>query len=136
MPLAFLSRQLVAFIAVGGLAATANFLSQQILTPAVGFPLAVSLAYLIGLSTAFVLNRWLVFPHSRRPIKRQMVGFLATNLAFLPLVLLTAMLLRDGLARLGVTQYTQEMAHLMAIALPTVFSYLIYKFRVFGESTQ
>jgi putative flippase GtrA len=128
-------RQIVLFIASGITAAMANFLSRLVFSGFVAFPLAVTLAYLVGLGTAFALNRWLVFPHSRQPTHKQAIGFVITNLAFLPVVLLASLFLRHSLASLGLTQYPQEIAHLMAIALPTLFSYLIYKFRVFGGST-
>lgn len=131
-----LGRQFILFVAVGSLAAGLNFFTRLALSAVVGFPLAVTLAFLVGLSAAFVLNRWLVFPHSHRPIPQQITGFLVTNLAFLPPVLLSAMLLSNWLTGLGLTRYAEEVAHLIAIALPTVFSYLIYKFRVFGEPGQ
>lgn len=127
-------RQVILFMAAGSVAAAANFVSRLAFSGLVTFPLAVTLAYLVGLATAFALNRWLVFPHSRKPIQQQAVGFVITNLAFLPAVLLTALFLRHWLTNLELTQYPQEIAHLTAITLPTIFSYLIYKFRVFGGS--
>ena len=67
----FLSRKFIAFLCVGGAAAAVNFGSRIVYNLWVGFDLAVLLAFVSGLVTAFALNKLFVFKnsdHSVRPL--------------------------------------------------------------------
>jgi putative flippase GtrA len=85
------------FLLAGGLAALANFASRLALQPLVGFNPAVALAYLVGFGVAFVLNRAFVFPSSGKPVRQEMTWFFIFNLIAFPVVLVSAVVLRDDL---------------------------------------
>jgi putative flippase GtrA len=129
----FLSRQFAGFLAVGGLAALLHWLSRVLLSALMPYSAAVALAYVVGMSVAFVLNSYYVFPTSDKPVARQARDFVAINLAFFPVVWVTAMGLNEVLPRMGIVQYSEEVAHALAISLPVLATFLLYKFYAFRE---
>ena len=66
----FASRQFVAFLVTGGIAALVNFGSRIVLNHWMPFPVAVVVAYLLGMVTAFVLARAFVFAGSTQSVQR------------------------------------------------------------------
>jgi len=69
------TRQFAGFLVAGGIAAAANVGSRILFSRLVGLELAVILAYLVGMTVAFVLMRAAVFPPSAAPIARQVALF-------------------------------------------------------------
>ncbi len=129
----FLSRQFLAFLFAGGVAALLHWLARLLLSQFLPFGWAVALAYSVGMTVAFVLNRWLVFPGSDKPVERQARDFIVINLAFFPIVWIVALLLNKLFINLGLTAYTEEVAHALAISLPVLVTFLLYKFYAFRE---
>ena len=78
---AFRSRQFVLFLATGGTAAAVNFGSRIVYNQWTSFSVAVVLAYLTGMVTAFVLAKLFVFRASTQPIHRSIVFFTLVNAA-------------------------------------------------------
>ena len=99
----------------------------------ISFYLAVPLAYCLGMATAFVLNRIVVFPSSDIPANVQARRFVVINLSFLPLVWGGALALVFVLERLGMRNYVEEVAHAISLALPMLATFLLYKFFAFRE---
>lgn len=97
----------------------------------VSYSTAVLIAYMLGMTVAFLLNRAIVFPNSNRPMSKQARDFILTNLAFLPVVWGAAMAINILLQRLGVRTFSEEIAHAIALALPMLGTFLIYKFYAF-----
>jgi putative flippase GtrA len=129
----FLTLQFVGFLAVGCTAASINWASRYAMSTWVPFYWAVLLAYLIGMFTAFVLNRIFVFPTSSVPIRAQVSRFVIINIAFIPLVWGGALLLVDLLELLGARTHVEEVAHAIALSLPMLVTFLLYKFFAFSN---
>jgi putative flippase GtrA len=129
----FLTKQFLKFLFVGVTAALANWISRIIFSLWMSFSLAISAAYLVGMASAFLLNKKFVFPNSPRPIQKQIRDFTLTNLVAFPLVWLMSIQIRNFLQGLGMVAYSEELAHMLALSMPTVVSFLIYKFLAFGE---
>jgi putative flippase GtrA len=128
----FLSRQFVGFLGVGVTAAVLHWLARLFLSFWLVFPVAVGLAYGVGLATAFVLNRRFVFPNSSRPMGDQVRSFVSVNLLFFPVVWGCALLLNTYvLPFTGMERHTEEVAHAIAIAVPMLATFLIYKYSTF-----
>ena len=127
----FLSPQFARFLAVGVTAALANWVTRIWLSRSLSFEIAVALAYFVGMSVAYALNRVFVFPGSNRPIARQASEFMVVNLLFLPVVWSSALLFRWVLMYLGIRVYTDGIAHGLALAVPMLATFLIYKFKTF-----
>ena len=129
----FFSKQFLRFLLVGGCAAFLHWLARLLLSLWLPFPLAVFIAYGVGMFVAFLLNSFFVFPKSKRSRLLQARDFVLVNLSFLPLVWLTAIYVNIGLKDTGIVQYSEELAHAIAIAMPMMATFLIYKFSTFKE---
>lgn len=129
----FVSVQFLLFLFVGVTAATLHWLARYVISIWLAFPLAVALAYVVGIAVAFELNRRYVFPSSSRPVQKQVRDFVMVNLMFFPVVWGASMLIRQFLPEIGVIIYVDGIAHGLAIAIPTFATFLIYKFITFGS---
>jgi putative flippase GtrA len=122
------SAQFVRFLMVGGFAATLNFGSRIVLSHWLPFAAAVVLAYLIGLITAFLLNRRFVFTEATNRLHHQMFWFVVVNaLALAQTLLVSLMFLRYVLPAFGITWHAEEIAHAFGVVTPIVTSFLGHK---------
>jgi len=123
------------FLIVGGFAALVNFVSRIIINEWVGYRVAVVLAYLVGMLTAFILSKIYVFEKSGRHHWHELRDFTLVNL----LAVIQVWLISVGLAEylfpaVGYTFYAPEVAHLIGLAIPAVTSYLGHKYYSFRKS--
>jgi len=122
-----ISRQLVAFLLVGGLAAAVNFSSRFAFSLVMPFLPAVCLAFLAGLATAFLCNRRFVFTEAGNSTTSQLWRFLLVNLLALLQTLAISLLLRHWLPLAGVTpRLAEALAHGVGILAPVFTSYLAH----------
>jgi putative flippase GtrA len=131
----FFTKQFLGFLAVGGGAAFLHWLVRFLLSVWLPFSLAVIIAYGIGMLVAFLLNSFFVFPKSKRSKLLQARDFVLVNLSFLPLVWLAAIYVNNWLKTLGMIRHSEELAHAIAIAIPMLATFLIYKFFTFKEKS-
>ncbi len=125
---AFRSRQFIAFLVTGGIAAAVNFGSRILLTPWLGFGTSVVVAYLIGMATAFLLARAFVFTESKQAVHQSALWFVAVNvLAVAQTWVISMALAYWALPALGVTRFVQEIAHAVGVVVPVFTSYLGHK---------
>jgi putative flippase GtrA len=115
------TRQFAGFLVAGGIAAAANVGSRILFSRLVGLELAVILAYLVGMTVAFVLMRSAVFPPSAAPLARQAALFAAVTL----------LLARWLLPAAGVRSHVEEIAHVAGVCVPIVTSFLGHKYLSF-----
>lgn len=124
----FMSRQFLGFLVTGGLAAAVNFGSRIIYNQWVDFSVAVVLAYLTGMVTAFVLARYFVFTDSELSIQRSALWFVVVNMVAVIQTWVISMLLAYYLLpRAGFTQFIPEIAHAVGVVVPVFTSYLGHK---------
>ena len=124
----FASRQFVAFLVTGGIAALVNFGSRILLNHWMPFPAAVAVAYLLGMVTAFVLARAFVFAGSTQSVQRSATFFVLVNLVAIAQTWIISMLLAYYvLPALGVQHYVNEIAHAVGVMVPVFTSYLGHK---------
>lgn len=129
----FLTRQFLIFLIVGGIAAILHWLARLLLSTIFPFSIAVAIAYVIGMTVAFILNVLYVFPVSDKPRRNQIRDFVIVNLSFFPVVWFASLQVNILLKSLGMVMYTEELAHALAIPLPMLATFLIYKFFAFKE---
>lgn len=129
----FLSRQFLLFLGVGVSAAFLNWCARIVLSFWLPFSVAVLLAYCVGMSVAFVLNAAFVFSNSQRPRVKQVRDFVLTNVAFMPIVWLVAVAGEALFNRMGFVPYPQAAAHAVAVAVPAMMTFLVYKFIAFKD---
>ena len=127
-PAEMVSARFLKFAVVGGFAALANFGSRIAFSRLVPYEVAIVLAFVVGITLAFVLSRRFVFEPSVNSVPKQFGWFLAINLAGLVQTFVVAVVLhRFLLPAIGVTSYTEEIAHGIGVLVPVVTSYIGHK---------
>lgn len=116
------------FIVAGGIAALANFGSRIALSEVIPYVPAIMVAYCIGMTTAFVLNRAFVFTSASNSIAHQATWFVLVNVAAVTQTVLVSLLFARVLfPRMGVTFHSETIAHAIGVVLPVFTSYLGHK---------
>lgn len=122
------------FLATGGVAALVNLASRYGLNRMMSFEAAVVIAYLIGMTTAYILARLFVFQASGRSVASEFRRFTLVNVVALAMVWLISV----GLARLlfpavGFTWHADDIAHLVGVLAPAITSYFGHRLYTFGR---
>lgn len=127
------ARRFTKFVALGAIAALANWTSRFPLERFMSFSAAVVVAYMVGMAVAFTLFSRHVFPASSQSRAQQIKFFVLVNLAGIMQVWAVSMLLRYNLfPALGLPESIAEpLAHGIAIGVPTVSSYFGHKYLTF-----
>jgi putative flippase GtrA len=135
-------RRFAVFLATGGLAAAVNVLSRfgfERLLKHFGtggdaaYEGAVVLAYLVGMTTAFVLARTFVFELSGRHLHVQFGRFALVNVvALLQVWIVSVALAYHALPAIGFSWYPETVAHVIGVLSPVVSSYYGHKRFSFG----
>ncbi|MEP9378944.1 GtrA family protein [Aquabacter sp. CN5-332] len=123
-----MSRQFVLFVAIGGFAAGVNLVTRILLNFFMDFELAVVVAYPVGMTVAFLLNRRYVFDAEGGHAGGQYARFFLVNLVALAQIWVVSV----GLAlwlfpAIGFTWNADTVAHGIGLASPIVTSYLAHK---------
>jgi len=116
------------FLLVGGVAALVNFLARILINHFVSFAVAVVLAYVVGMLTAFVLSKWFVFEKSGRHHLHELRDFTIVNLvAAVQVWGISVGLAEYVFPAIGFQFYAPEVAHLIGLSIPAVTSYFGHK---------
>ena len=122
------------FLATGGIAAVVNLGSRYLLNFLVVFEIAVVLAYLLGMVTAFVLMRWYVFGTSQRSVGAETYRFVLVNGVALVFVWCVSVALhRLAFPAIGFSWHADTVAHAVGVMVPAVISYLGHRFYTFAN---
>lgn len=121
-------RQFIAFVMVGGGAAALNFLSRIVFSLWMNYAVAITLAYVVGMITAFTFNRLLVFRGASNRMREQMLWFTIINLLALAQTLAVSYALARYLfPAMGMDWHAELVAHAIGVAVPVVTSYVGHK---------
>lgn len=127
-----LTPQFVRFLVAGGIAAAANFGSRFFFSQWLPYGVAIVLAYLVGMTVAFVLMRRHVFTDSQSALGPQIAKFVGVNLlAVLQTLLISLALARWLLPSLGVLEHGEAIAHLVGVVVPVFTSYFGHRLLTF-----
>lgn len=130
----FKSRQFIYFLLASGFAAVVNFGSRFLYSEYLPFGAAVVAAYMTGMATAFLINKYFVFTKSRHKVRKELFYFTLVNLAgVLQTYLVSVGLAEYGFPALGFTWHPEPTAHMIGIAVPVVSSFLGHKYLSFKE---
>ncbi len=131
----FLSHQFLLFLITGGTAAAVNFFSRILYSLWLPFSVAVVLAYLTGMITAFVLAKLFVFKNSQQSMQRSAVFFVLVNLVAVAQTWGISMgLLYVVFPAWEFNFYAPECAHAVGVIVPVFTSYLGHKRWSFKDS--
>src|SRR5215217_5323615 len=131
-----MTTEFLKFLVTGGLAALANLAGRYALNLVMPFEAAVVVAYLVGMTTAYLLARRFVFQRSGRPIGSEVRRFILVNLVALILVWVISV----GLARIvfpaiGFTWHAEDISHLIGVLAPAVSSYFGHRLYTFARGS-
>ena len=113
---------------VGGLAAGINFVSRIGFSEFVSYRIAIILAYIIGMITAFILSKHYVFEQSGRPFKDELRDFTIVNIfAVIQVWLISVALAEYFFPYIYFNFYPEEVAHLIGLGIPAITSYFGHK---------
>lgn len=125
---AFAPRHFLAFVAASGVAALANFGSRLLFSTVMNYPAAISAAFCVGLTTAFVLNRRFIFAGRAHHVGHQFGRFLLVNLlAWVQTMAISLLLARWLFPLIGMPWHVESVAHAIGIAAPAITSYIAHK---------
>lgn len=129
-----MSHRFLKFLLVSGFAAAANIGARIIFGLWFPYLTSIVLAFFVGLGTAFVLNRLLVFRDRAGQIHHQAAWFVVVNLfALVQTAVISLVLARWVLPTLGVP-HADTLAHAIGVAAPAVTSYLAHNRLTFGRT--
>jgi putative flippase GtrA len=129
-----LRSQFVLFLIVGGSAAVVNFLARMAINHWTGYAWSVALAYVIGMITAFVLNRLFVFKDSAQAMHHQALWFVLVNaFALVQTLLVSVLLAKYVFPSVGFHWHPDAVAHAVGIMLPLISSYFGHKYLSFRK---
>lgn len=126
--------QFLKFLVTGGIAALVNLLSRYALNFVMPFEAAVVVAYLLGMTTAYLLARRFVFDASGRSVASEVRRFVLVNIVALGFVWVISV----GLARIvfpaiGMTWHADDIAHLIGVLAPAATSFIGHRFYTFAR---
>ncbi|GMR15907.1 MAG: hypothetical protein BMS9Abin31_0204 [Gammaproteobacteria bacterium] len=122
------------FLMVGGLAAGINFISRIGFSEFVSYRVAIILAYLVGMITAFLLSKHYVFEQSGRPLKDELRDFTIVNVfAVIQVWLISVGLAEYFFPYITFNTYPEEVAHLIGLGIPAITSYFGHKYFSFRK---
>ena len=127
-----LKSEFAGFLVAGGLAALANVGSRMLLSQFASYPVAIVLAYLVGMITAFLLMRGQVFGTRGKRLSSEITAFVVVNvLAVLQTLVVSLAIAYYVLPWIGIQQHAEVIAHLVGVAVPVITSYYGHKYWTF-----
>ena len=121
-------RRFAGFVLTGGVAALVNLATRYAMSFVLVYEIAVAVAYLIGMTTAFLLSRHFVFKASGRSWLEEYGRFALVNaFAFAQVWLVSVGLARIVFPAIEFGWHAQDVAHFIGVASPIVTSYYGHK---------
>ncbi len=125
----FITPKFVKFLLAGGFAALANIFSRIALSQWMHYILAISCAYVVGLTTAYTLNRVFVFGKGDRSFFGEVGVFTFVNvLAIAQILVISIALAYYVLPHFGVTSHAETIAHVIGVIVPVFTSFIGHKY--------
>ncbi|WFN89133.1 GtrA family protein [Agrobacterium pusense] len=130
-----ISSPFVRFALSGGIAAGVNVFSRAALSTITSYSAAIVIAYLIGMTTAYVLMKLFVFEESGRRPEAEYLRFGLVNMVALAQVWIVSV----GLARwlfplVGFGFHPEAIGHVIGVLSPVATSYFLHKYFTFSSS--
>lgn len=122
----------IKFLFAGGTAAAVNILSRYVFDIFMSYDLAIILAYLCGMLTAFLLNKYFVFNEESRNTGKEAIRFIIVNLfALLVVWAVSVFFARLIFPAINWTYYPDDVAHIIGVISTVFTSYLGHKYYTF-----
>jgi putative flippase GtrA len=123
-----LANRFARFLITGGIAASVNVVSRYFLSMAMEYRWAIIVAYLCGMTTAWLLSRLFVFEATGRSRRDEYLRFGIVNAVAAAQVWIVSVGLAEyAFPALGFTWHPEEVAHVIGVIIPVFTSYLGHK---------
>ena len=120
--------QIIKFLLSGGFAALMNIASRTLFSEYFSFVTAVTLAFFVGLCSAFFLMKKFVFTTAQIFSTVQFIRFLFVNLVTLLLTIFISVVVANALISLSFSIGSAELAgHVFGVTVPVVSSFFAHK---------
>lgn len=127
-PRTLLASRFARFLITGGIAASVNVVSRYFLSMTMDYRWAVIVAYLCGMTTAWVLSRLFVFEETGRGRAAEYARFGLVNMVAAAQVWVVSVGLAEyAFPKLGFGWHPEEVAHVIGVIVPVFTSYLGHK---------
>jgi len=127
-----LSQEFVKFIFAGSIAASANFFSRMLFGHLMPFASSIVCAYAVGMLTAFLLFKYLVFAPSDQSTRQEISYFILVNLVAVGLILIVSLFLYQVvLTQISDDFLRATISHAIGIGVSTLSSYVGHKLFTF-----
>jgi putative flippase GtrA len=125
-----------AFVVSGGLAAGVNVVSRYLLSRWLTFEAAVAVAFVLAMTTAFLLNRAFVFRSSAHWLTQYWRFAVVNLIAFVQVFLVSEGLVRLLFPAVGLRWHPLEIGHLLGVMSPIATSYYAHKHFTFRRAPE
>ncbi|MQY48147.1 GtrA family protein [Rhizobiales bacterium RZME27] len=130
----WLSKPFIRFAISGGIAAGVNILSRIALSQVMPYSVAVAIAYLFGMTTAYVLMKLMVFEESGQRVHQEYIRFTMVNaVAFVQVWLVSMGLAHYLLPAIGLVTHAEIVGHVVGVLSPIATSYFMHKYFTFSK---
>lgn len=125
------------FLGIGAFAAAVNLGARAAINLATSYEAAIILAYPFGMTTAFLLNRALLFQASTLHVAHQYGRFALVNvLALAQIFLVSELFARLLFPAIGFGWHAETVAHGIGLMSPTFTSYWAHKHFTFARAAE
>ncbi|MDA9936371.1 GtrA family protein [Gammaproteobacteria bacterium] len=129
------NKQFLYFLISGGFAAALNILSRVIFSNFVCYEVAIILAYIVGITSAFLLMRNFVFDGKRDDVRGQAIRFIFVNiLAILQTVIASVYLNNFIIQSYPLFIHAELVAHMIGVLVPVITSFFAHKWYTFRKN--
>lgn len=123
------------FLIAGGLSVPVSMGARMLFSMVVSFDVAVVLAHLCGMVTAYTLNKLFVFEASGREVRSELLRFAIVNMISLCQTWLVSTMLMDHVLPASMkASHAELLAHFLGLASTAVTSYFGHKLFSFSRS--
>ncbi len=126
--------QFIGFVLVGIVSTVCNLSARYAFEILVRYEWALLGAYVVGVLSAFFLNRWFVFTANPAGVAGSLMRFTLVNLVGIALGWVTAVVFyRQVFPAVGFNCHTDLVAHAIGIAVPVLPNYVAHKRWTFSK---
>lgn len=122
------NREFLLFLFSGSLAALVNIFSRSIFSLFLDFKTSIFYAYILGMITAYILSRRIVFFSKKNLFKSFFYFALVNFLAIIQTYYISIWTKEIILPYIGINQFIELIAHSVGVAFPVFTSYFGHKY--------
>lgn len=130
------NRQFLYFLTSGGLAAGLNIFSRIIFSNFFSYEVAIILAFLVGLTSGFVLMRYFVFDGKRDDVSGQAIRYILVNILAVAQTFIVSIYLKSLIIKFyPIYTLAELIAHTIGVLVPVITSFFAHKWYTFRKNS-